>query len=414
VVPDCTASQPVHWSGRGGLALGSSGALVAGALGLGPVRAALTAYEQLAAAPRKRRTVAYPPGLLTEFEHVRMLVPNHLLDIATDRSPGVRQLRFWPTQDRREVADTDAVFARFRERLTAHVGLVTALGRTGISLTAGLDSRTSLAALLPHRRPDTFAFTYYNPRQGVQDLAHRADLFAGNQWARLAGLQHLVLHWREPAEEDVFSRVWERMYPVAPPSVGAAHAMYAGLPRDVVQVGSNLGEVGTANPARRLPGRLTPRRLAALWQSPWFAERHDYDAVFADYQEETSLTEERLLGHDPHDVFYWEHRMGKWGVRKYADADVSHRLLLPFNDRELLETMLSLPVASREGKVLLHRMQAATPELAAGLPAATRPAAPLGRPVGLRDVVAARPRWRRDVAPRARALARTLRSNERR
>ncbi|TQL49395.1 hypothetical protein [Ornithinicoccus hortensis] len=412
VVPDCAASQPVSWAdGEHGPALGSSSTLVADALGLPPDPLTVRVYQDLAAAPREHRTVMYPPGQHTEHEGVRRLPPNHLLEIGPGPHPSVRCERFWPWSDRVERTDLPAVFADFRERLTAHVGLITGLGRTGISLTAGGDSRTSLAALVPHRRPGTFAFTYYNPRQGAREGRHRADLFEASGWAWLAGLGHLVLRWRMPGSQEALAHAWRRMFPVHPPSVGAANSMYLGLPRDLVQLASNLGEIGTANPMPRRPGEFTPRRLAELWQSAPFAAAHDHDAVFADYREATTLTPRALAGYDLHDVFYWEHRMGAWGVRKYAEGDVGHRVMLPFNDRLLLETMLSLPVAQREAKVLFVMMQDATPELAGGLPTGPGPLGDPGLPsgwpdeedpVGWRDLVAARPRLREELLPRIR------------
>lgn len=395
VVPDCAATQFVCWAdGGSGPVLGSSSTLVADALGRPPDPLSVRAYEDLAAAPRADRTVMYAPGLHTEHDGVRRLPPNHLLVIGPGDPPATGLERFWPWRERVERDDLAGAFADFRERLTAHVGLLTALGRTGISLTAGGDSRTSLAALVPHRRPGTFAFTYYNPRQGARDGRHRADLFEASAWASLAGLGHLVLRWRVPGREEPLAQAWRRMFPVHPASVGSANSMYAGLPRTLIQLASNLGEIGTTNPMPRRPGELTPHRMAQLWQSPPFAAAHDYDAVFAEYREATALTPRDLAGYDGHDLFYWEHRMGAWGVRKYAEGDVGHRVMLPFNDRALLETMLSLPVAHREEKTLFAMMQSATPELAGGLPPDPGTDPVEEDPVGLRDLLAARPRIR--------------------
>ena len=63
-----------------------------------------------------------------------------------------------------------------------------------------------------------------------------------------------------------------------------------------------------------------------------------------------------LLGYDDYDLVYWEQRMGRWGWQKFCDGDFGHRVLLPFNDRRLLETMLSLPYPLRRDKVLFHRL----------------------------------------------------------
>lgn len=90
--------------------------------------------------------------------------------------------------------------------------------------------------------------------------------------------------------------------------------------------------------------------------------------------------------------------MGKWGYRKYQDGDFSHRMLLPFNSRQLIETMQSLPYPQREAKVVLHALLSTVPALAS--PAATSPQ------LHWRDVVAARPHLR----PRLRRLVRSARA----
>lgn len=88
--------------------------------------------------------------------------------------------------------------------------------------------------------------------------------------------------------------------------------------------------------------------------------------------------------------------MGKWGYQKFQDGDFSHRMLLPFNDRGLIELMQSLPYAERESKVLLHALLATVPALATSATAGEpgQVVAPHEEPIGWRDVVAARPHVR--------------------
>src|SRR5690606_17190734 len=99
------------------------------------------------------------------------------------------------------------------------------------------------------------------------------------------------------------------------------------------------------------------------------------ERMYGGYVEHAAMTPDRLLGYDHHDLFYWEQRIGRWGWQKFVDGDLGHRILLPFNDRVLLETMLSLPYPQREAKVLLHRLLDEEPR--ARLPRRREPA---GRP----------------------------------
>src|SRR5699024_5195256 len=108
------------------------------------------------------------PGTMTTHEEVLPLVPNHLLRIRLGgTSASVGHERFWPFQDRVEINDTDRVIDDFIDYFREHTRLLCGIGRPIVSLTGGLDSRTTLAATLPHLHRDSFTFTYYNPRDGL-------------------------------------------------------------------------------------------------------------------------------------------------------------------------------------------------------------------------------------------------------
>src|SRR5690606_5525378 len=42
------------------------------------------------------------------------------------------------------------------------------------------------------------------------------------------------------------------------------------------------------------------------------------------------------------DLFYWEHRMGGWQAQSQLEWDISIEQYSPFNNRQLLETMLGV------------------------------------------------------------------------
>jgi hypothetical protein len=73
---------------------------------------------------------------------------------------------------------------------------------------------------------------------------------------------------------------------------------------------------------------------------------------------------DRLCGHDPLDMFYWEHRIGTWQVLQLLDFDVVHETILPFGARRLINMMLALPLEDRWPNVLMPRLiRMAWPEL---------------------------------------------------
>lgn len=400
VVPDCQATQAVFYSTARGIALGSQPALVAAAVGSTPDPAAETMWATLREA--RAKGVIFLPGTLTTHRHVLPLVPNHQLDLTiAEGSAQVRHTRFWPFQDRVERTDTSAVVDEFIDHFREHTRLLCQHGRTVLSLTAGLDSRTSLVGALPHLGPESFTFTYLNPRDGYSKPGAADDVFVANALAHAVGVPHRVLRWRQPAPDGVFDEIVRRTYPVQPGSVGAAHAMWADLPADVFHLQSIGAELGTTFYTRRPDVPITPAELLHI-----VTNRADLPAelaheAFGDYLDYAQFTEAALGGYDFRDVFYWEQRMGKWGYRKYQDGDFSHRMLLPFNSRRLIEIMQSLPYRLREEKVLLRALLSTVPALADTSGREGQDTLP-----GWREVLAARPHLRprlRQVTHRVRA-----------
>ena len=361
VLPDAMATQPVLYRPAGdGLTLASSEILVALAHDLPPSAAEATA---VARAKRLRQGVVHSPGVLTAVEEVLPLLPNCLLR-ADLTAPGiVRHERFWPFEPRTEDTDMGRVHGAFAERMRDHVRLIGELGPRWWSLTGGRDSRVSLAHLDLSSPPPARAFTYLNPRDLTRSADVANDLFLPSLLAANLEIPHRVLRWRQAEEGSVFDRLHRATYPLRRASHGAAHAMWADLPRDIVEVQSIGGEVGTVFFAQREEQTISPELLVRMWAGRRGGSEPSFPPIFADYIDYTQFSKDRLGGYDHHDVFYWEHRMGRWAHRKYLDGDFSHRLMMPFNDRRLLEIMHRSPVEQRTSKLLYDHVLRDRPDL---------------------------------------------------
>lgn len=362
VLPDAMGSQPVFWAeGQAQVALGSTDTLVGLALQL-PVDPA--GQQLIAEARRLRRTgVSYLPGQVSHILGVRQVVPNCLLTVDLVARPSVQHTRFWPLTDRVEEADLAAVHEEFRDRLQRQLRLLPALGPTAWSLTGGLDSRVLLAHLDLPPAPGTFGFTYFNPRDGVTSPGAARDVFVANEVASRIGMRHRVLRWRRAGDDTDFGRLHRATHPVAMVSHGAAHAMWADLPHDIYEIPGLGGEIGTTFGRVRYQGPLGPEKAATMWLGSTVARLPGLVPIFEDYLEHAQMDTGRLRGYADEDIFYWEHRMGRWGWTKFLAGDLSHRVLPPFNDRRLLEVMLRLPLEQRTGKALYDRVLHAAPWL---------------------------------------------------
>lgn len=352
VMPDTCATQSIFWHQTSDrrLSLASHVELVASSVGAQVDDAAIERVERLRELnPRKTH---YFAGIETAYVGVRPVIANCRLRVRADGS--VRHERFYPFQEVRPPGSLDNAYSEFRTILHNTVRLLARFGRVGISLTAGLDSGSTLRVSLPHLPRGSFTFTYLNPRDRSE--AHLNDTFVANRLSFEMGLPHRVLRWERPEPGSLFDQVFSRTWKAIRPSDGAACAMYNGLPRDFFQFQSMHAEVGTVFYKRRTDDPVSPRRLAQLFQGPRVAAQEEYVGQFEDFISYADFHDNRFHGLDYHDMFYWEHRDTRWAPQKPHEGDLGHRVLQPFNNRKLLEVMLSLPYEARLEKVLLNRL----------------------------------------------------------
>jgi hypothetical protein len=114
-------------------------------------------------------------------------------------------------------------------------------------------------------------------------------------------------------------------------------------------------ETGTGFYRTREDDAPTAKDLAHLYHSDDVGKLTGIVDAFAEFIEQTEFTADRLFPFDYRDVFYWENRFPRWITVRMQEADLSHRVLLPFNQRGIIEAMLSMSFEDRVEKTLQHR-----------------------------------------------------------
>lgn len=309
--PDAVVRDAAYLGGRWTLLLHPDQA-TGGAAGL----TAIT--DPLASQPLHHagRAVASHRALLGDLPHCR-LSPNEVLELAdADQPPTTR--RYWPFTGRAEVveeAEVRETLEALKSRLVEHTRLLSTLGRPGIQLTRSAGTRAVLAAYLAHPQPGALTLTRYDTQSAQTDPAQAADLFAASEVSARVGMPHRALRWirvSADAAPAVHTRTfpgWSTFQDVFDPA-GA-------LPEDLVELlptGSELAEV-------------SPVSEEVL--GPWLAE----------------VGVAALRGYDAQDLYRWEHAPG---VAEVQLSDLRHLVLLPFNDRRILELLVSLPTGARQ------------------------------------------------------------------
>lgn len=228
-----------------------------------------------------------------------VLPTNSLLHVNGPGEATVRRYYPWPDTDPpgegAPTTDLAAAYAEFRKRVVAHTRLLSDLGRPGLPLTSAPSSRAILAAYLPHRRDGGYTFTAFATESARESRGPADELFEASRLSHELGIAHRVVRAMTPPWGDACSVAYRRTFPQGT-TLAEAFARHT-LPRDTVELHG--------------------------------------------------------AGADVVDLASWEQL-----DRTYLEGDLAHRVLLPFNDRRLLETMLSLPVEHRASGLLINRLAA--------------------------------------------------------
>ena len=319
------------------------------------------------------------PGNASPVAGVRILPANFVLD------PESRRLsRYWPRAERNErpvsalVEEVERLFVRTAEATAAR-------WKPAISVTAGLDSRMTLAAY--RHIPGIVAFTYDRGEQ------HRVDAEVASQLCGRLGIEHRRLPSVEQSEAPSVYRLMESM-PDCPIGAGIS-AIYASAFQDDshVHVRSNLAEIGRAFWRKHpgMPTALDPASwldvsLARSTRSlPLRQEAADYlrkemtrffATVGYDISNPYSAT---IRGYDVWDLVYMEHRMATWHGPALLGSDMAFDTAILFNSRRVLDLLLAAPLADRKNATLLRAiLTARCPEIA-DIPINPRPRRTVGQ-----------------------------------
>lgn len=287
-------------------------------------------WKSFTSSPGFVRREAAVFGDRTFYSECFRLMPNHALDVRSGRP-----WRYFPTVGIPQVS-TELAAARASEAIRGSVLAMQRRAELILAVTAGWDSRVLLAAArpvtedirffvnsnrLPRRHPDIriplrlarrlgFDFTVNDTSVRVPDdlLALIHSNVTGARGPKKLNAVHFHLQHNEGRYNvngngsEICRQFWgqgqERTLPTWPPETLAAMVGYP-------------GSWFVTNEIDRWLGQLPPTNIATL------------------------------------DLLYWEHRMGHWGALYPAEQDVAMEQFSPFNNRNLLATLLGVDAYDR-------------------------------------------------------------------
>lgn len=291
------------------------------------------------------------PGDLTQFENVKRLVPNHY--ITFEKGSWKSHRFYWPVQlqvERRETPERCADILHRNLKLIAQKW-----EKPAISMTGGCDSKTTLACA--NGLYDKFSYFSYRSSD-----AEEIDAVAAKKICDALGLCHKtyaipendcdvtdadavreLLNWntgdlRKSNANDVRKR-----------------AYFARCADFDVEVKSWASEVGRAYYSKRFHGRKNfgkkpaPRACTTLYKFFLHDRKlvRETDKIFAEYLEQFFETpSENPLPWQ--EQFFWEFRVPSWnGLVITGEHRYSYDITIPYNNRKLLELLLSVPIEDR-------------------------------------------------------------------
>ncbi len=294
------------------------------------------------------------PGNATLVPGVRLLLANFALDLQRRKL-----FRFWPRAERieRPLQElTDPVERTWVQTADA----IASRWTPAIALTAGLDSRVSLAAF--RHIPEKVVFTY---DRGEED---KIEVEVATELCRRLGIGHRRIL---PVDRDKARSIYAALEAMPDHRhIDEAPAMYlSAFPGErYINVRSNLSEIGRAVWRQRhmVSTRFDPsdwidivahadRRGEPLRREAIQYLREELDRFFdlAGY-DRSNPQDPQLLGYDAWDLTYWEHRMSTWHGPVMLGSDFAFDTMIVFNSRRVLKLLLSAPREARI-KATLYR-----------------------------------------------------------
>lgn len=345
---DAIAMRAVFFAaGRNGLVAGSHARMVA-----------LAATG--AAVHRGGRFALGWPGIGTPFAGVLRVPPNVELDLSTGKL-----VRFFPRVPIPRV-DLETAWAVAFDRARAAVAAFARRKPLLMSLTGGLDSRTTLAAVRDSwPRLDFFTYLRDDPSVVIDSRVAAAI-------ASILGLRHRIVEVAEKPDPMLLAAIKGNTFSSHGHKLACSYHRAFGVGK-TLHIRTNLLELARSNlfAANDRVGALrggpdTPERMTLFYDRAGRMPAPQ-PHVLPEFKEYVDRTDYRsTLGMaSPWDLYFVEHRMGAWHAGIVLESDIAFDTVIAFNSREVVRHIMGVPQTERAaGKQLQERLTKLLPELA--------------------------------------------------
>lgn len=290
------------------------------------------------------------PGNISPFREVLRLVPNHYIEI--DKK--ITEKRFYYPHHKEYGIEEACERVHVLMKSTMEI-IAKKWNKPAISLTGGEDSKTTLACAYEYR--DKYKYFSYDSQKN-----ELPDVLAAKQICEKLCLP--FISYSIPYEDESFDNIedyrkimlWNCGNVCPNNKNDLRKRIYLdNIPDFDVEVKSWASEVGRSRYTKRYNGRRnfgkkpTPRKCTTFYKFLFFDRKimRGVDKVFEEYLDKFF----EMAAENPipwQDQFYWEwHWPSRDGVVLTCEQKYAHEITVPYNNRFILEALLSVPEEDR-------------------------------------------------------------------
>ncbi len=317
--------------------------------------------DRLIRSPQFKYFGLFLPGDISPYLELRRLQPNHSLSYQPGKQPSLQ--RYYPWRpidhcadgDQKKYQKTVQDVAEIMANNMAMIARKWPGKRAAISVTGGKDSTMTLAC--SRKNYDQFAYFSY-----ISAEKEAPDANGAHTICEALGLQHKIyrIPQQDTPESELFGKIMEHNFGC----IGKSKtnevrkrlflSRYNGFYDFDVEVKSWLGEIGRARyhkryHKKRFPSRPSARMLTTLYKIFLMDRKNarNTDEVFNRYLK-TYYSEEIFEKVPWWDLLYWEFTYASGeALFLTAEQKMSYDITIPYNNRLLLDKMLSVSLQKR-------------------------------------------------------------------
>ncbi len=290
------------------------------------------------------------PGDISPFENFKRVIPNHYV---TFDSQSFQKTRFFLTGN--NDLSYEQIVEKSAQILSSSMKLISQKwDNAAISLSGGCDSKTTLSCT--NGLYDKFKYFSYS-----SSVSEEVDAVAASKICNMLGLKHI--RYDISTNDDDFGNIEiiKKIMEYNSGSIGKDNsndirkrAFFINCTDFDIEVKSWVSEVARAYYHKRFNKKRFPKKLTAKYATNLYKVFitngkliRKTDKIFEDFLNEYYKNVD-FKNHKWYDLLFWEFRMSSWnGLVITGEHRISSDITIPYNNRCLLQLMLSTPIEYR-------------------------------------------------------------------